>query len=708
MANAWFGYNNALANGAQPGGAGNVWNREHNGRQVPGNHRSSGVTRKPETIAEIGGKINMCLQNFKAQSAQWDYPAELDRYIGELHALGGVMKPAQRLKLVALSYVDQRARDIIRKYNLSVTPAAVREPVLDAPQPAQAAPAIVEARRPEDVPRAEQPEEKRRRVHADAAEARINPVSEVPPGIPQAPAPRIEDIEVDPPENITEATLAGTAGMAGAIPSGGSTPEGFGGSQIIQSFEPRHFKDSTDNADVVIFGGSRIMYSWAYDMYPHNDVGNTEMDFFPVAHQVPWEVIPFYCTPQEFASLDWNRKDIKVSRVKCRVTPLAKESQFSTQQDTVTAVSNEHLVLVKHAVGLNHKLPLVTMRYVAGNLPSSTMQINTSALPDWGSIVNKFWGVVPAWVSGVNPISGGAVGSQPALPCSFLQYRELETIGGLLNDKYDKTTKANNTRNFGFPLVDRYVKRQILASVLGKPIVDMEHKVQNGWISRIPNVPYTTDYLSSGQHDRFGRHHTLQRSANDIGVSNKDSFFDTTDNTFSRNINCGSVTRNATGRYLMQVEKSRQINGQCGSNADGYLNPMPSIMIGMCPIKPISVASTLINPVQARCMWQIDYEIEFRQYSHHEFLFPTHHAVDGTTTLPPNVHWSCKPPVMNDPLGWDTASTFIPQREEGNVTSLYQAYMGCPQQNNTDETLVTDVAGANYVDPCTTAYDPPA
>lgn len=696
----WFGSNNVLSNGVQRG----VWNREENGRKVPGNHKTTGSTRKPETIAEIAGKITMCIRNFNAEKSTWDYPVELDRYIGELYALGGQLRPEQRLKIVALTYSKDEnkaklAHELLKKYNLSVNRAAVPESTVEAP------PRPLEARRPEDTPTRPPEEVKRRRVHADAAENRLTTSTSTTEAPTTQSSPVEENIEVDPVEPLVTPTTT-TGDMAQAVPSGGSTPEGFGGSQIIQSFEPRHFKDSSDNADVVIFGGSRIMYTWAYDMYPHNDAANSEMDFFPVGHQVPWEVIPFYCTPQEYASLDWNRKNIKVARVKCRVTPLAKESQFSTQQDTVTAVSNEHLVLVKHAVGLNHKLPLVTMRYVGGNTSTSTMQINSSAVPDWGKIVDKFWGVLPAWVSGTNPISGGAAGSQPALPCSFLQYRELETIGGLLVDKYDKTTKSNNARNFGFPLVDRYVKRQILASVLGKPIVDVEHHVKNGWISYIPNVNYSKQYGSSTQHKRWGQHFVVRKGQQTIGSSNKDTFWDQTDDTFSRNINVGETTRNATGRYLMTVEKTRMINGQSGTDNDGYIHAMPSIVIGMCPIKPISVSSTLITPVQARCMWQIDYEIEFRQYSHHEFLYPTNYAADGSTVLPPNVYWSSKPPVMNDPMNWGTSKDYIPGREEGAVNSIYQQYFSVPQQNNIDEALATTVAGANYVDPCTTAYNP--
>lgn len=698
----YFGANNALANGAQRGAAN--WNREENGAKVRGNHKTTGSTRKPETLAEIGGKINICLQNFKAKTATWNYPQELDRYIGELTNLGGSLSANQRLKLVALSHVDDRAKTLIEKYNLSSNRAEVEEPVGENPE-------IVQARRPEDTPTRPPEQVKRRRLHGDAAEARITTTTEGAAASEEDVVQGIEDIEVDPVEPVAAAPA--TTDMAAMVPSGGSTPEGFGGSQTIRSHAPIVKHDPVDNCEVVIFGGSRIMYSWAYDMYGHNDAGNSEMDFFPLAHQIPWEIIPFYCTPQEFASLDWHRKDIKVARVKCVVKPLAKESQFSTQQDTVTAVSNEHLTMVKWKIGLNKEAPMAAMRYVAGNTVGTTMQVNATSNPDWGKIIDKYWGVLPAWVSGTNPITGGTAGSQPAMPCSFLQYREIETIGGLLVDAYDKTTKANNKRNFGYPLADRILERRTLAACLkeaaeGMPLINLEHHVKNGWISQIPNVPYTTDYNSSGQHDRFGDHHVLNRPANDIGSSNKDSFMDTQDNTFSRNINCGTATRNATGRYLMTVEKSRQINGQSGVAADGFIHTMPSILIGMCPIKPVSINSTLINPVQARCMWQIDYEIEFRQYSHYDFMFPTTYSVDGVTKLPPNIRWSCKPNVMVDPLSWDTSSTYLPLREEGSVQSLFQHYMGIPQQNDSDEVLVTTVAGANYVDPCTTAYNPPS
>ena len=84
-------------------------------------------------------------------------------------------------------------------------------------------------------------------------------------------------------------------------------------------------------------------------------------------------------------------------------------------------------------------------------------------------------------------------------------------------------------------------------------------------------------------------------------------------------------------------------------------------------------------------------------------------SVNGVwnVTLPPNVYWSAKPPVMNDPFSWDSARTYVPLREEGYVSSIYQQYFSCPQQNDYDETLATDVAGAGFVDPCSTAYNPP-
>lgn len=207
-------------------------------------------------------------------------------------------------------------------------------------------------------------------------------------------------------------------------------------------------------------------------------------------------------------------------------------------------------------------------------------------------------------------------------------------------------------------------------------------------------------------HKRWGLPHVLELSSNNIGTSNRDSFFDTAVTQISRNINAGSVSRTLTGRYLAPIEKTRQVNNQVGFQTSDLITPMKSILVGMCPIKPISVNSTIVNPVQARCMWQIDYEIEFRQYSHHEFMFPTIHSADGATNLPPNIYWSVKPPVMNNPFNWDTTNTYQPEREEGALKSYYQTYFGCPKQDDIDEDLPTTVGGANFVDPASQTFTP--
>lgn len=732
-----------------------TWHKIVGGEKVPGDHKATETgTREPDTIALVGGKINQSLRNFKAKKGQWDYPSELLRYINMLHSMGGELTANQRLKLSALAMVDDRA-------------AAIKE-IADSYRPGSVVSEIFDANSPEGGPQIAGPETPRRAPltpNKEAAKKRKldfgSPVSSIQSSQQSSQGSSQQTLETVPSQAespfSSQQTLETVPSLPASQETGSSqsqvespfssqqtleTVPSLQGSPAIQEVEPMQIdpnmsaataplgggdasgsvasgemsfrsypmrQEFTNDGINVYCGGTRVMYTWAYQMSPHNLDGTTNasdpfaagvVDYYPVAHRLPWEWIPFYMTPAEWDDLLWNKADISVKHVRVRVTPLAKESQFSTSSTSTDPVSNEHLVLGKRCVGFNHKWPGITMmRNYAGNITGNTMQLSKSGNIDWAALRQKIWGDCSDWTS------GQMVANKQS--CMELFNRELECLDGVIIDAFDKTTRNNNTRNFGAPRFDQYFDRFNFMAAIGKPIIDEIYKPKHSILTKVPfrklHVdPDISQFVNSGNGLVFARGYSNTVS------KNRDNGYDGTDIDHSENFNIGAT--NLTGGYHSLVEQMRTMPTHCEPwrGTDNY-NPQPSISFGMCPIMPIDPTQELPKPIQARAMWKIDYEICIHQKPHAggfpyaTYCMPTQTA--GKTRFPPNTRVGTKPNHIIFPLSYDATNTAIPDREQCSVTAGVLAFNGRGYYRNVANTGVDTVAGSGYTDPCVQSKD---
>lgn len=719
------------------------WHRRNEeGEKVRGNHKASTVTDAPDVLAEkageekmkqLAGKLNNMLRNIGSKTSSYDYKAEANKWGEAFKIRGGRWSDAQERAINMSLKKNPGNRDWFDAFRHNfhtpevdngighpeaAVPDQVEEPmIVDDPAP-------MVAKRPEDTPRREPEEIKRRRLHAGAAEARAtstteqavssSPASIEVPAVVEAPPVAVESIEVDP--------VAGMAGGGGAV---AVDPSGSLPFETIESHPPRvSFKD---NKQFFTFGGSRIMYSWAYEFFPGkipgvNNISANINDGVIVGHAIPWEWIPFYCTPGEYAMLPFGQGDVYIDKVRLRVTPMAKETQFTTNGATSGVASQEHLCLGKVVVGLNHKWPNTAILRAKEGATVANAQMSFSAAGvskvDYGDLSKRYWGNLSNWTSGVSPYgnptttSGGTVTNGTPRSTMEMNIREIETVQLMLWDQWDTTTQGNNSSCWGVPLLDRFVKRFPFMSAIGKPIVDEEYVPKNGCISYVPHISLLSkdDYNSA---KFFGKQTATSRQANTFSVNNRDSVIATTDTYVARNANIGTK-QSILGSYHGCVEKQSFMPHCSGGYASENTNyTMPSVCIGMEPIKPIDFSTSLGVPIQARAMWKIDYQIIFRcerpEHIYH-WPYPTHIKPSAGIVAPlANVQKSgpaiCRRNAIPEkaifPLGYDSSSAGYPSYEEPSVEHVMcqnifgKAIYKAADSNNT----LVDVAGASYTDP---------
>ena len=443
---------------------GDVWHRRGaDGSKVAGNHKKSEVTESPddyellfddrgERIRKYGAKLNQMIKGVSAKTASYDYKLESQRWAEGFKRVGGVWGPKQDAAVAFSIDKNPATREWFdafkHNFNLPEVDNGIGHPA--AVEDQQVAPEPMVARRPEDTPTRPPVSPKRRRLNTPETQGAAPPTEPVAPAETQEEAP--VPIEVDPIEPAV-AAVEGTPAMAaggavGVDPSGGLPFE-----PIISHF-PMHTNEG--GTERFTFGGSRIMYTWAYDfglgqipaLY---QLPGDKLDGAIVGHQLPWEWIPFYCTPAEFNMLPYRHADIYVDQVRVRVTPMAKETQFETASTTATVASQEHLALGKVCVGLNHKwnsvLSATAAEVVAPAVNSMAYSTDSLTAVNFTKLRKKFWGNLSDWTADVSPYPDTGF----AKSSSHLGIRELENVQVMLWDRWETgaTKQGDNTFCWG-------------------------------------------------------------------------------------------------------------------------------------------------------------------------------------------------------------------------------------------------------------------
>jgi hypothetical protein len=716
--------------------------RDEGGSKVKGNHKASNVTDTPEELMskiedpgermkQLAGKLNNMIRNVGAKKGVYDYKVEAEKWAEAFKNNGGTWTAAQDKAIQMNLSSRPQNRDWFdafkHNFGLPNVDNGVGHPAAaDIEAPVQEAPPVqpMVAKRPEETPTRGPSEAKRRRIHADAAENRITAATTTTTTTEAA-----EPIEVDAPvieaPPVAAAAVEGTANMAAPGPVA-TDPSGAVPMEFIQS-HPAQVRFEGNN-QFFCFGGTRVMYSWAYEFFAGtvpalNNIAANELDGVIVGHSIPWEWIPFYCTPAEYSTLPFGEGDVYIDKVRLRVTPMAKETQFTTNGATSGVASQEHLCLGKVAIGLNHKWPQTAVFRAAeggGGGTASPMTYSTSGVSkvDYSDLSKRYWGNLNRWTSGVSPyatptsVSGGTTTAGNPRPTAEMNIREIETVQLMLWDKWDTSTQLNNTSCWGVPRLDLFVKRFPFMSAIGKPIVDEEYHPKNGLISYVPHVNVQNKQSVNGKF--FGPKNTFFRPLNNATINNKDnvSFNQTDFQYISRNSNIGTK-ESILGSYHGAVEKVNLISaGPHGSVMNDCSNrTMPSICLGMEPIKPIDFSTSLGVPIQARAMWKIDYQIVFRiERPEHIYHWPyaTHikPSAGGTT---PSIYQKSGPAICRrepiaeiciQPFGYDATAVGQPSYEEPPIENIHHNINGQAYYKGADSNYtLADVAGTGFTNP---------
>lgn len=238
-----------------------------------------------------------------------------------------------------------------------------------------------------------------------------------------------ENIEVDQEEMAANKAAVG----------GGGSSAGQASGFVVKKNAPSYSSDGS----VVTFSGSRMMYSWAYNLREvSNPFGNSvlkstcsfgDFTFLPCGFDIPWDWIPFYCTPAEFDSLDWGPRGriIEIDSVECKVTPISKQVFFTTGSADTNPVSTEHAAFLYKCNGLNQLPGVMFQRLQLSNGGSMNPTEGKITTIDYGRLRNRLWGQRDRDADRGTLTNTSVTGNVPLM---FGVSRELETINGLLLD----------------------------------------------------------------------------------------------------------------------------------------------------------------------------------------------------------------------------------------------------------------------------------
>ena len=708
-------------------GEDNVWHRmDEDGRKQKGNHKPSKVTDAPEVysakfhysderLRQLAGKLNRMLKNVGSKTQSYNYKEEVVKWANEFKKQGGTWR-AEQDNAVKLSLAKNPSdRDwfaaIKHNFNLPDVDNGIGHPAgepdqIDAPPAAEEEPMV--ARRPEDTPTRPPVSPKRRRLNNSETQVTQPPTGTLAPTaapsseasiaaeLPTAPAPAAPETQ--------NPNMAGKTGAVGVDPSGGLPFE------PIISQMPQH--DMRDGKEFFTFGGTRIMYTWAYEFFPGTIpavgpfVANAN-DGVAVGHQLPWEWIPFYCTPTEFEMLPYRRADIYVDKVRVRVTPMAKETQFQTGSGSTAVASQEHLTLGKVCVGLNHKWNNVGQLRLKEAATDNKLQSSASDLQavNYKDLRKRFWGNLSDWTSGTSPYGSSTV------PKSTMEMniRELENVQVMLWDKWNTTDQGANDFCWGVPLIDRFITRFPFMPSIGKAIIDEEYSPRNGCIFHIKNVPICKTSFQTVQF--FGDENTAWDLNRNTKFTNKGNSFSSYYQTYSANSNLGTKADSVLGAYHSTIEKYSLFEPCAGAGGANSRPTQPTIMFGLEPIKPIDPTTNIGTPIPARAMWKIDYQIIFRCERPAEIYhwpYPTHIKPSSSIANPTQLQQNFPPIVRHQAVprfglagvgGFDATNTGQPVYENPTVEStMCQNFAGRPLLQYADQSAnAEDVGGKGYI-----------
>jgi hypothetical protein len=671
----------------------NTWNKIKNGQKVAGDHKKTdGTTKKPETIAEVGGKINMSIRNFHAKQSRYGvdgYKKELYRYLNELKEMGGQPTAEQHEKLRVLADSNEDLRNLM---HIFAEGPQEEQPPIEVDDPMV---------RPQDTPRrpspgdGEQPPSKRPNI----APRVLAPIPTEATTLQTAAATQPFIATAPPTAAPSAATPMAASGSLGGPSGGGSDSSGNNAIWSCQSFPPE-YREGPDGLTIT-FGGSRLQYTWAMDMRTHNVAD--EGDFVPMGHSVPWHWIPFYCTPAEWESLPWKTHNMKIKRVGVAVTPLGKEVQFATASGNSTIASNEHLAIGYKNVGMNLRsdLPATGIRRVKNNETGTTLITNASSEVSYIDLRKRYWGPLSDFTLNTDQDS---YTTSKQVSTAELSIRENEIVAGIYVDKFDKTTKANNKASFGSILKDRYIERFPLVPSMGVPIIKEVYEPKFGIINDQQHRILIQNKQSC---QRGSVAETAQRVWTE-DPQRKNNYIETLqiNNYFSRNSNIGETALSQIGSYHANVEKFRVLGmGDDRHVPQSHNHAMPMITFGIAPIRLINLTSSTPEYVNARCVWKIDYFMEiqcsFQKPSH---CYATNISADGTV-YPPTMYTSPLPRTLLHPINYSTATgkTDQPNVEELAPAAFHHQKDGFVNQNYGVSETLAEVMGAGTSTACWSA-----
>lgn len=302
--------------------------------------------------------------------------------------------------------------------------------------------------------------------------------------------------------------LEDMAGSTAAAAAGSANSQFQSSVGRIGPNRPRRSADGS----MVTFSGSRLMYTWNYNFkqcdvpaddflrqmcFNNNDASPSFANLLePLGHEVPWDWVPFYCTPAEWKAEIDSRRRTSIHRVGVRVTPVSKSTFFMTGATQSQPVATEHPVYIYYYDDVQ-KDP--STRLVRMDMPDGTA-INPTAFTfnrtDYARLRNRLWGPPT-----------GVKGNDDEVHCGKGVSRQLEQICSVVLPDVDYTELGN------YKCVDERRITKSFNETMGKPLFSKVFSPKIGLIfdpvRKVQFLPKTKFYSSVLVDERYLTHSIL-------------------------------------------------------------------------------------------------------------------------------------------------------------------------------------------------------
>ena len=375
----------------------------------------------------------------------------------------------------------------------------------------------------------------------------------------------------------------------------------------------------------IIIENSDLFYSWGYNFtgleIKDASETNTKQRWLmtPMAY-VPVDYLPFYMSQAQFDDLPGEADVVHVS---CKVTPWGSRVSFTTNADTSSPATAQHVVVGMSAIGLNTD---PTFNWANRDVTeSNTMVVSTHSAPSTSKFISKLWGT-----------NNSATWYQ-SVPSTFGAIRQLDVYGGPVVDNYVAAAAASGTTAAvaeyiptGWPDLATKTNRFAYDAFKGKPIINYSYTPKFGvlkakqrrWQSNRSDTG-STCYFAHGGNDPQYINTSINRKTSDA-VGNQTGTSNTVTLASQSYTDASIAQQYQIYNCMIEQDRCKQYTPDVGKP----ITIQPQLHVGILPVQANSPA-TSVGFVCAAAYWQIDRTIKIKVNFGSAFNLVVARPIDG-------------------------------------------------------------------------------